>query len=61
MNLKIKYGEITPKEFFKNAYAEEINEPEQIRNNTKPLRVILYAKYEKSDLTLFKSDFSYLA
>ena len=44
MNLKIKYGEITPKEFFKNAYAEEINEPEQIRNNTKPLRVILYAK-----------------
>ena len=43
-------GEITPEEQFTNAYAEEIYELEHVRTATKQLRIILYAKYESSDL-----------
>ena len=37
-------GNITPEEYFTNAYAGEIHETEQVHNSTKPLHVILYAK-----------------
>ena len=43
-------GKITHEESFKNAYVEEINESEQVRNFTKRLRVILHYKYGKADL-----------
>ena len=33
-----------------NAYAEELNEPEQVPTSNKLLHVILDAKYEKEDL-----------
>ena len=35
---------------FTNAYFKEVYESEHVRTATKLLRVILYAKYEKSDL-----------
>ena len=38
---------------FKNNYAEEINESEQVRNYTKQLHIILDAKYEKVYLNNF--------
>ena len=43
-------GEIIPKELFMNAYAEEINESEQVRTSNKWLSTILDAKYKKADL-----------
>ena len=43
-------GKITPEESFTNAYVEEVYESEHVRTATKRLRVILEAKYEKSDL-----------
>ena len=42
--------EITPEEYFTNAYVEEVYELEHVRTATKRLHVILYAKYEKADL-----------
>ena len=33
-----------------NAYVDKVFELEQVRNSTKQLRTILYAKYKKSDL-----------
>ena len=41
---------ITPEASCTNAYVEEIYESENVDTATKRLRVILYAKYEKSDL-----------
>ena len=43
-------GEITPEEYFTNAYVEEVYESEYVNTATKRLRVILDAKYEKSNL-----------
>ena len=43
-------GKITPEEQFTNDYVEEIYESEHVCTATKILRVILDAKYEKSDL-----------
>ena len=43
-------GSITPKESFNKAYVEEVYESEHVRTAIKRLRVILYAKYEKSNL-----------
>ena len=43
-------GKIKPKEYFTNAYIREVYESENVCTATKRLRVILYAKYEKSDL-----------
>ena len=43
-------GEIKPEELFTDAYAEEVYESAHVRAATKQLRVILYAKYKKSDL-----------
>ena len=43
-------GKITPEESFTNAYVEEVYESQHVRTATKRLRVILDAKYEKSDL-----------
>ena len=42
--------EITPEEYFSNSYAKEVYESEHFRTSIKQLRVILYAKYEKSYL-----------
>ena len=62
---KFKYlntGMITPGESFMNAYAEEINESEQVCTSTKWLRVILDSKYENSDSYEFtKNQCQYLA
>ena len=41
----LNIGEIKPEEFFTNAYAEELYDPEHVCNATKRLRVILDAKY----------------
>ena len=41
-------GKATPE--FTNAYVEEVYESENVRTDTKLLRVILYAKYKKGDL-----------
>ena len=41
---------ITPEELFTDAYVKEVYESENVRTATKWLRVILDAKYEKSDL-----------
>ena len=41
---------ITPKQYFTNAYIEEVYEPEHVRTINKLLRVILDAKYKKGDL-----------
>ena len=43
-------GKITPKELFTNTYIEELYDSEHFRITTKLLRVILDAKYEKTDL-----------
>ena len=43
-------GKITPEESFTNYYVEEVYESDHVRTATKQLYVILYAKYEKSDL-----------
>ena len=43
-------GEITPEESFTNDYVKEVYESEHVHTATKQLCVILYAKYEKSDL-----------
>ena len=43
-------GKIIPEELFTNDYVEEVYESEYVRTATKLLRVILDAKYEKSDL-----------
>ena len=48
----IKTHTCTPGEFFMNAYAEEINESEQVRTSAKIFRVILYAKYQKEYLNI---------
>ena len=37
-------GKITPEDFFTNAYAEEVYEPEHVRTATKLLHVMLDAK-----------------
>ena len=42
-------GKVTPKVSFTNAYTEELYELEHVRTDTKRLRVILDAKYEKAD------------
>ena len=50
---KFKYlntGKLTPEGSFMNAYTEEKYKLEQIHPDNKRLRVILYAKYEKSNL-----------
>ena len=43
-------GKIKPGVFFTGAYFEEVYESEHVRTATKWLRVILDAKYKKSDL-----------
>ena len=43
-------GKITPEKLFESSYIEEIHESEQVRTYTNLLRVILDAKYKKSDL-----------
>ena len=43
-------GKITPEELFTNAYIKKGHESEHLCIPTKRLRVILDAKYEKSDL-----------
>ena len=50
---KFKYlntRKLTPEEPFMNAYTEDNDEQEQIHTDNKRLLVILYAKYEKSNL-----------
>ena len=46
----MKYREITPDESFTNDYTKEVYDSEQFYTATKLLRVILYAKYQKTDL-----------
>ena len=46
----LNIGKITPEESFTNVYIEEVYGSEHVRTATKLLHVILYAKYEKSDL-----------
>ena len=46
----LNIGNITTKESFTNAYAEEIYELEQVFNSTKESNVILDDKYNKADL-----------
>ena len=43
-------GKVTPEESFTNAYVEEVYDSDQLRTAKKRLRIILDAKYEKSDL-----------
>ena len=43
-------GKIKLEELFIDAYVEEVYKSEHIRTATKRLRLILYAKYENSDL-----------
>ena len=43
-------GKITPTYLFTNDYAEELYELEHVYTDTKRLRIILDAKYEKVDL-----------
>ena len=43
-------GKVTPEEPFTNSYVEEVYDSDQLRNAKKRLRIILDAKYEKSDL-----------
>ena len=47
---ELNTGIITSEEFFTNAYAEEVYKSKHVHTYTKLLRVILDAKYEKSDL-----------
>ena len=47
---KFNTGKTTPGESFTNAYVEEVYESQHVSTATKRLRVILDAKYEKSDL-----------
>ena len=49
----LNIGKITPKESFTNTYVKEVYQSEHVRTATKRLRVILDAKYEKSDLHKF--------
>ena len=46
----LNIGNITTKESFTNAYAEEIYESEQVCNYTKRSHIILDDKYRKADL-----------
>ena len=58
---QLNKGKITPEELFTNAYAEEINELEQVLTSTKKLRAILDAKYKKADLNkVMKNQFQNL-
>ena len=41
---------IKPQRLFTNAYVEGVYESEHVRTSIKQLRIILYAKYENSDL-----------
>ena len=43
-------GEITPADFFTNAYAEQVHEFQEVRTLNKLLCVSLYAKYKNGDL-----------
>ena len=44
-----------------NTYTEQVHESEQVRTPTKLLHVILYAKYQKSDLNkVMKNQFQHL-
>ena len=47
---KLNTGNINPEKLFINDFVEEIYESEQIIDSIKHLRVILDAKYEKSNL-----------
>ena len=46
-------GKITHEDFFTNAYFKEVYDSEHVLTATKLLRVILDAKYKKSDLHEF--------
>ena len=46
-------GRLYLKNSSKNTYAEEIHESKEVCTSTKLVRVILDAKYEKSDLNKF--------
>ena len=48
--INLNAGKFTPKEFFMNDYAEEIDELYQVRTSTKRLCTILDAKYEKANI-----------
>ena len=43
-------GKITPEESLTNAYIEELYDSDHVLTNTKKIRVILDAKYEKAYL-----------
>ena len=54
-------GKIKTEEQFTNAYIEEVYESEHVRTSTKPLRVVLDAKYIKVDLyTVMETQWQYL-
>ena len=48
--INLNAGKFTPKEFFMNDYAEEIDELYQVCTSTKRLCTILDAKYEKANI-----------
>ena len=52
VNLVTYIQKITPEEQFNDAYIEEVYDLEHVRTTPKLLRLIVHAKYEKSDLHL---------